>query len=280
MSEPQWPGWKRFAGWGMSECIECRDVLRTSGVEMTSMISFFLPRGPFDGLRAGSAQHVPTTEEEPAFVPQNTVWCGKRSCIRKIWWVRATFYYLRSPITRVSETDTIFWGLVEENRGHLWRFALGLTHSREEARDLASETVLAQYRSFRRLRDHSAFKKSLFTIAIRIHRRQRWRRRIFSEPEPAFEYSTEPAGESHYDLDLLMEALEQLPVQQREAVLLFEISGMSLEEVHAVQGGSLSGVKSRLKRAREALREILVDRENGVEEEPSTHSSRSFEMLS
>jgi len=160
----------------------------------------------------------------------------------------------------MREKPDVFWQLVEEHRAGLWRFALGLTRSREEARDLLSETVLAAHRSFPKLREREAFQKSLMTIAIRIYRRQRWRRRIYRDVTEPTEMAAEHNSESSYDLDLLMRALDTLPERQREAVLLFEISGLSIEEIRTVQGGTLSGVKARLKRGREALRAKLLDK--------------------
>ena len=56
---------------------------------------------------------------------------------------------------------------------------------------------------------------------------------------------------------LLYRALDELSASQREAVVLFEISGLSLEEVREIQGGSLSGVKSRISRGRQRLAELL-----------------------
>jgi DNA-directed RNA polymerase specialized sigma24 family protein len=58
---------------------------------------------------------------------------------------------------------------------------------------------------------------------------------------------------------LLYNALNLLPVKQRETVMLFEISELSIEEIRNIQGGSISGVKSRLTRGRERLTELLSD---------------------
>ena len=159
----------------------------------------------------------------------------------------------------MTEYERQFWDLVEEHRPALWRFSLGLTKSREDARDLTSETVLAAFRSFSRLRDRSTFRKSLFTIAVRIHRRAMWRRRIFAPNDDAINIEAPQSEESAYDLELLTKSLGALPERQREAILLFEISGLSLEEIRSVQGGSLSGVKSRVTRARETLRRLMTD---------------------
>ena len=160
----------------------------------------------------------------------------------------------------MHENPGDFWQLVEEHRARLWRFALGLTRSREEARDLVSETVLAAHRSFPKLRDRAAFAKSLMTIAVRLYRRQRWRRRIYRDVTEVPDVAAEHSRESAHDLDLLMRVLDELPERQREAILLFEISGLSIEEIRSVQGGTLSGVKTRLKRGREGLRARLLDK--------------------
>jgi RNA polymerase sigma-70 factor (ECF subfamily) len=63
--------------------------------------------------------------------------------------------------------------------------------------------------------------------------------------------------EASADVALLYEALKRLPAAQRESVVLFEISGLSLQEIRQIQGGSLSGVKSRVTRGRRRLAEIL-----------------------
>lgn len=154
-----------------------------------------------------------------------------------------------------------FWELIERHRDTLWRFTLGLARSREDALDLMSDTVLAAYQAFDRLRDRQAFLKMLYTIAYRTHKRKLWRKRIFSgeEASATMEQGYVPAGESAHDLELLLEALASLPEKQRQAILLFEISGFSLEEIREMQGGTLSGVKSRLKRARTALQVLMRD---------------------
>ncbi len=54
--------------------------------------------------------------------------------------------------------------------------------------------------------------------------------------------------------------MASLPEKQREALALFEISGLSIEEVREIQGGSLSAVKMRLVRGREQLALLLRSR--------------------
>ena len=68
---------------------------------------------------------------------------------------------------------------------------------------------------------------------------------------------SQPSAEVAMDVQLLYEALDNLPVKQRDAVILFEITGFSLEEIRAMQGGTLSGVKARVARGRRKLAKLL-----------------------
>ena len=73
------------------------------------------------------------------------------------------------------------------------------------------------------------------------------------------------APDDAMDIQLLYDALARLPQNQRESVILFEISGLSLEEIKKIQGGSLSGVKSRIARGRRKLATLLDVQETKTE---------------
>ena len=66
-------------------------------------------------------------------------------------------------------------------------------------------------------------------------------------------------------MGLLYDYLDKLPLKQKEAFLLFELSGFSLKEIKQLQGGTLAAVKSRLNKARVQLRLWLND-EEGLKE--------------
>jgi len=77
---------------------------------------------------------------------------------------------------------------------------------------------------------------------------------------------------------VVFENLERrkLPDKQREAIVLFELSGFSIEEIRELQGGTISGVKMRLKRGRNQLRLWLEDpSENTVGTHNCVHSEES-----
>lgn len=139
-------------------------------------------------------------------------------------------------------------------------FAYAMTRNPDDAGDLVAETVLRAYEAFPTLRDRQAFVSFVFTIATREHRRRTRRARLFAAYEPERAERIRFAGtmpDVAADVRALYEAINTLPTKQREAVVLFEISGFTLAEVQAVQGGTLSGVKVRLHRARRRLAELL-----------------------
>lgn len=153
-----------------------------------------------------------------------------------------------------------FMELYEPLNDRLARFVYSMVWDKEEARDVISDTVLAAYESFEKIRNHQAFLSYLFTIASRT-----WMKRIKKAQmvTTLTEVHTNTIAdettniESRSELNEFYAALSTLPEKQREAVSLFEISGLSLNEILEIQGGSLSGVKSRVTRGREELARIL-----------------------
>ena len=145
------------------------------------------------------------------------------------------------------------------------RYCHGLTGSREDAGDLVGDAVLVALENFAKLRNIESFKAWLYGIAHRlmlhVYRRSKFKGK-YDEEEAILLPDTEPSPDLHPDIEVLYTALGQLPLKQREAIVLFELSGFPLEEIKEIQGGSLSGVKTRLKRAREKLRVILSDTES------------------
>lgn len=158
------------------------------------------------------------------------------------------------------EKQELFLELLDPVRGKLSKFARAMTRTREEARDLAGDTILAAYEGFEKLKNRDAFGAWLISISVRLKKRGNWRKRHFAEFDDSLaetEPDTSPLPDEICDVGNLYKAMELLPEKQRQAVALFDISGFSLEEIKDIQGGTLSGVKSRLKRGRENLAGIL-----------------------
>lgn len=136
------------------------------------------------------------------------------------------------------------------------RFVRSLVGDPAQADDIVAEAIAIAWEKFTDLEDRRLFTSWIFTIAKRRVSRTIWRRRVtsFFSLEAAEELpACTPPPDASADTVALYEAIAQLPPAQREAILLFEIHGLSLEEVRRIQGVSLSGVKTRLARGRETL---------------------------
>ncbi|MEM6348263.1 MAG: RNA polymerase sigma factor [Bacteroidota bacterium] len=142
------------------------------------------------------------------------------------------------------------------------RYCEAKAYGKMEAKDLMSESLLRAYEAFGKLKDQGAFLHFLFGIAHRVllnHIRRQKFQGPFDEEAllqlPTTERSPEGAAERY----LLYKALQQLPDAQREALILFEISGFSIKEIEQIQHASKSAVKARLARGRKALAKLLED---------------------
>jgi RNA polymerase sigma-70 factor (ECF subfamily) len=180
--------------------------------------------------------------------------------------------YIDCMDTSLRRKHVRFMDLLEPVRTGLGQFARSLTRDRESARDLAAEAIRIAYEQFDTLRDEGKFKSYLYTTLSHLAQRASWRERnrvAFDEVKAANIQSNGASPDTGPDIEALYQALAQLPEEMREAVVLFEISGLSLNEVCDVQHASLSAVKSRISRGRKQLAEILrVDEVSNENEFP------------
>ncbi len=164
--------------------------------------------------------------------------------------------------SRENEKHEAFMTLYRPCHDAFCRYCQGLAGSRDDARDLIADTVLVALENFHKLRKRESFKAWLFGIARRLmlhaYRRSKFSGK-YHEEEAHLIQDTGDSPDLQPDIALLYTALGTLPLKLREAVTLFELSGFSIEEIRKIQGGSLSGVKTRLRRARAKLRMILSD---------------------
>ncbi len=174
---------------------------------------------------------------------------------------------LKQIPSREKEKQEAFMALYRPCHDAFCRYCHGLSGDREDARDLVGDTVLVALENFEKLRKKESFKAWLFGIARRLmlhkYRRSKFKGQ-YQEEDAHLLPDTGVPPDLHPDIVELYKSHGKLPLKQREAIVLFELSGFSLEEIKKIQGGSLSGVKSRLKRAREQLRLILSDSESSV----------------
>jgi len=142
-------------------------------------------------------------------------------------------------------------------------FAGSMCRHRDQADDLAQETLVKAWRAKDRFEPGTNLKAWLFTILrneLYSRRRRDWRQAHWDEgaaeripaPADAQVWSSELCDAAH--------ALHCLPSDQREAVILVAAAGFSYEETAAICGAPLGTIKSRVARGRATLLEIVDGR--------------------
>ena len=142
------------------------------------------------------------------------------------------------------------------------RYCQARAYGHYDPEDLVNETVLKAYEKFDEVKQPEAFLYYLFSIAKNILRNNARRQKFhgdFEEEQAANLVGGENQGEANLEAEMLYKALDQLPEEQREAVILFDLSGFSVKEVMELQNAGSSAVKTRLSRGRKRLAELLKE---------------------
>jgi RNA polymerase sigma-70 factor (ECF subfamily) len=181
----------------------------------------------------------------------------------------------RELVARCREGDpTAFARLVAVHEAMVFNLAGRLLGDIEEARDVAQEVFLQVYRRLARFEGRSSLKTWIYRIVVnQCHNRRRfWQRHGRDKEEELDERFAVPVSggrdqwhaspyeqaRSRERAGRVQAALLQLSFDQRSVLVLREVEGLSCEEVAAALGIPDGTVKSRLSRAREALRQRLV----------------------
>jgi RNA polymerase sigma-70 factor, ECF subfamily len=176
-------------------------------------------------------------------------------------------------VQRCAEGDEVACAdLVAEHQRMVVQLAMNLLGDRDEALDLSQEVFLRVFRTIHRFRGQSSLRTWIYRIAVNQARNRHrfWRRRhradqVSLDQHIATHGDFLSGGESTPDRLLaqkelaakLQQALDGLPFDQRTAIVLREVDGLSYEEIAYSLGVAIGTVKSRLTRARQALRSEL-----------------------
>lgn len=152
----------------------------------------------------------------------------------------------------------------------LYYYALTLTRNHAEAEDLVQETYVRAIGGIASLRDETKLKSWLFTILRNIWFNQLQKRRTapqfvemgfvghIAETNVEASYNPHAIYVNELERRRVREAIQQLPTEFREVILLREYEGLSYQEIATVLDCPPGTVMSRLARARSKLRTLIL----------------------
>jgi len=142
-----------------------------------------------------------------------------------------------------------------------------LSSNWQDADDIAQEALIKAFRAFPNFDGRASLSTWLYTVArsasIDWHRSRlgqaSQRENSLPSVHPAPQFSQEDACSQQQDRQRLWQAIARLDERYRVPLVLFEVEGQTYEEIAAVEAVPVGTIRSRLSRAREQLRELLVE---------------------
>jgi RNA polymerase sigma-70 factor (ECF subfamily) len=176
--------------------------------------------------------------------------------------------------------------LLQNHQQRVFGFGMKMCGDVEDAKDIAQDTLLTLARTMRDFRGESSISTWLYTVArsfcIKKRRRTKGAPAYHETLDKAMlEGSPDAAEKSTTPEQMLLgrevreavaAALDRLDPDWREVIVLRDIEGLGAAEVADVTGVSVAAVKSRLHRARAALREELLQLVGGEPTMPAAPS--------
>lgn len=169
---------------------------------------------------------------------------------------------------------TAYRGLVEKYQQRVYGMVYGMLRNREDARDITQDAFVKAYNNLDKFRLESSFYTWLYRIAMNlaIDATRRRKRRVTTEfdEQIASRDGTGAVSDQHHrespsrSLERqqlhthIMAAIEELPEDQRQAILLRELEGLSYKDISDIMGIPEGTVMSRLFYARKKLQKLLA----------------------
>ena len=177
-------------------------------------------------------------------------------------------------LERVIAGDTVAYrGLVEKYQSRIYGMVYGMVRNREDASEITQETFVKAYNKLETFRLDSSFYTWIYRIAVNrsidlLRKKKRRRNSEFDESiatrdgdgsliDRHHQENPSKALERKQLYGKIMDAMEALPDDQRQVVLMRELDGMSYKEISDMMGIPEGTVMSRLYYARKKLQELL-----------------------
>lgn len=159
-----------------------------------------------------------------------------------------------------------------------------LSSNWQDADDIAQEALLKAFRAFATFDGRSSLSTWLYTVArttaIDWHRSRLGqagqRENPLPSAHPAPLLQQDEAVSRQQDCDRLWQAIQRLDVRNRVPLVLYEVEGLSYDEIAELEGVPVGTIRSRLSRARAELRDQLAETHphSGVRGDDAARSAR------
>lgn len=173
--------------------------------------------------------------------------------------------------------DKAFEQLMLDNQTRIYNLTLRMTGNPDDALDLAQEAFLNAWKGLKFFKGDSSFSTWLYRLATNAcldHLRKQKRRQDVWLPQlvdeeddappdvPDERYRPDSEFEKRERLETLQQGLAQLSEEHRQVLVMRELEGLSYQEIGDILDLEAGTVKSRIARARLALRKILLETGN------------------
>lgn len=183
----------------------------------------------------------------------------------------------KSLLERAKSGDiAAFEQLIESYQKKIFNIALRMLGNYDDAGDLTQEVLIRIYRSIKSFKEQSSFSTWIYRITTNVcldELRKRKNRKVISLDEEiklddgdmkrqieSDEPTPEETAEAEDLRKIVNDAIERLNEEHRIVIVLRDIQGLSYEEIAEVLKCPEGTVKSRINRARQALKNILASK--------------------
>ena len=146
------------------------------------------------------------------------------------------------------------------------RYCSALAYGKMDTEDLVQDVLLSAFQHFEQIQEKGQLLHYLIRAArnrsISIWRKSKFKAEwIESHANKLIAQGVSP--EMTLDVELLYRTLNRLPLRQRDAIVLFEISGFSMKEIAEIQNSTVGAIKTKISRGRNRLKQLLAEKSIG-----------------
>lgn len=171
-----------------------------------------------------------------------------------------------------NDTHYQFEQLVSPHLNKLYKLAFRLTVNRDDAEDLVQDLLIKVYPRLEEMQKIEKLPAWLSRILYRlfidkVRRDKRSPIELIGDNEAIYETRSSEGNDpsdivnAEFNQKMLIAILQKLKEEQRILIMLHDVEGYSLQEIHEITGIEIGTIKSRLSRSRKKMREMLKKRD-------------------